>query len=175
MKNKYSFIKRIFALVLTLALMMSLCSCIDFEKDIDEYESPYSIDAGIYIYQDKITIERYELYDLVYVNCDIEYEDFETIQLLEGFIKRFTSVDGMIIMEFYDKWYTFDAKNYQGENPFDYLTEYEDDTKLREVYKDFTYFDWQTGIYHKSEEYIEENQLSDSFKTTKRFDLVVDF
>ena len=170
MYTKLFLAKRIFAVVLVITVLMSLCSCVDFEKDIDEYESVFNMDGGLYIYQDKIAIDRFELYDSVYAYTDIGDDCYETTYLLEGFIKRFISVDGMVIIEFYDKWYTFDANNYQGENPFDYLTEYEDDTKLREMYEDFTYFDWQTGFIHKSEEYIRENQLSTEFKTTTRFD-----
>ena len=175
MNKKGGFMKRILAVVLMTALLMSLCSCIDFEKDIDEYEVIAWMDTATYTYQDKISIERFELYDTVYAHCNIDGDCYERINLLEGFIKRFISIDGMIIIEFYDKWYTFDAKNYQGENPFDYLTEYEDDTKLREMYEDFTYFDWKTGDLQKSEEYIRENQLSNEFKTTIRFEPIEDF
>ncbi|MBQ7965475.1 MAG: hypothetical protein IJ331_05250, partial [Ruminococcus sp.] len=117
MKNK------LLASVLVLCVILSGCGL--FTTKDGDTEWVYVRDADIYVYCDDVMLNMFELHDTleIDINPDEEQEDWRW--LLQGFIKRFTYTDdGILLIEFYDKWYTFDVKNYEPENMYFDLKEY---------------------------------------------------
>lgn len=161
MKNK------LLASVLIICVILSGCGL--FTAKDGDTERVYARDADIYVYCDDVMLNMFELHDTleIDINPDEEQEDWRW--LLQGFIKRFTYTDdGILLIEFYDKWYTFDVKNYEPENMYFDLKEFSSN-ELKEVYPDLDSYEWNCGRYERNDVSIKENGWYDGFKSTIPF------
>ena len=152
---------KLLALVLMICIVFSGCGLFPFGEE----GYVCSIDTDRYIYSDDVAINLFELHDTLEI--DVNPDDEEDWRwLLQGFIKRFAYTDdGILIIEFYDMWYTFDAKNYEPENKSFDLKEYNLD-ELKEVYPDLSLYEWKVGRYERNDENIKKNKWYNGFKTT---------
>ncbi|MBQ8539057.1 MAG: hypothetical protein IJ433_05345 [Ruminococcus sp.] len=155
---------KLLASVLIISVILSGCGL--FTKKGSDMEWLYARDADIYIYCDEVMINMFELHDTLEIDVNPDDEEEDWRWLVQGFIKRFAySDDGILIMEFYDKWYTFDVKNYDSKNKSFDLKEYSS-AELEAVYPDLESYEWKVGRYERNDENIKKNQWHNGFKTT---------
>lgn len=159
--------KRLFVLFLILCIFIFGCTLLISKES--ELERPYARDADVYVYCENVMINNYQLYDTLEIKVISEGENNNWRCLLEGFIKKFSYVDGILIIEFYDRWYTFDVENYDINNISYNLQEYETLEQLKTIYPNLESFEWKTGRYERTEENIIEFGWSESFKVTKSY------
>ena len=155
---------KLLALVLMICIVFSGCSLLTGKNG--DVEWVYARDADIYIYCDDVMVNMFELHDTLEIDVNPDDDEEDWRWLIQGFIKRYTYTDdGILIIEFYDKWYTFDVKNYEPENRSFDLKEYNLE-ELKEVYPDLSLLEWRTGRYERNDENIKKNQWGNGFKTT---------
>ncbi len=155
---------RLLALILMICVVFSGCTFFPFRDRDVEYL--YSIDTDTYIFCGDVNISIFTLNDTLEIDVDPDDEKQDWRWLLQGFIKRFTYVDGMLIIEYYDKWYTFDVENYEPENKCFDLKEYETVDQLKEIYPDLESYEWMNGRYERNDESIKINGWYEGFKET---------
>lgn len=154
--------KSLIPLLLILAL---LSSCV-LTNILDDEEYVYSIDHDAYIYCDDVKVCMFEGQDTLEIDVDPDYKEEEWRWLLEGSIKRFTYTHGVLIIEYHDKWYTFDVKSFEPENMYFDLKEYETIDQLKEIYPDLESFKWKYVRYERAENGIIVNGGYREYKDT---------
>ena len=150
--------------VLLLIIGIFFLGCVLFLFKDEEYV--YSIDHDAYIYCGDVTVCMFEGRDTLEIDVDPDYKEENWRWLLEGSIKRFTYSDGVLIIEYHDKWYTFDVKNYEPENMCFDLKEYETIDQLIEIYPNLESFKWKYGRYERTENGIIVNGGYREYKDT---------
>lgn len=157
--------KKCLSALLFICIILSGCGLLS-TKDGD-VECVYARDAEIYIYCNDVMINNFELHDTLEIDINPDDEEEDWRWLLQGFIKRFAYTDdGILIIEFYDKWYTFDVEGYEADNKCFDLKEYETADQLKEIYPDLESFEWKVGRYERNDENIKDNQWYNGFKIT---------
>ncbi len=156
--------KKLLASVLIICVILSGCGL--FTTKDGDAEWVYARDADIYVYCDDVMLNMFELHDTLEIDINPDDEEEDWRWLLQGFIKRFTYTDdGILLIEFYDKWYTFDVKNYEPENMCFDLKEYGLD-ELKVLYPDLSLYEWKVGRYERNDSSIKENEWHEGFKVT---------
>ncbi len=151
-------------------LCMSLSGCF-FSNLIndDGYTHDSWLDTDTFQFSNKVEIARTKVSDTLDVNLKPERKEGYWIQILQGYIKRFAYDDGILLIEFYDKWYTINVKDYVA-GTLDYkLEEYSKEAEVRLVYPKFDSLAWELGSFSRK-----EKELLDEYKTTKYFEWKLD-
>ena len=150
--------------LLWICVILFVCVLLIPVFDAEEYV--YSIDHDTYIYRDDVMVTLFEGQDTLEIDVDPSRRKENWRWLLEGSIKRFAYSDGVLIIEYHDKWYTFDVKNYEPENMYFDLKEYETVEELKEIYPDLESFKWKYVRYERTENGIIVNGGYREYKDT---------
>ena len=128
------------------------------------------LDVDSYRYSDKIDVVGTHVDDYVQINYSSDKNNPDWEWILQGYIRRFTYHDGILYMEFYDKWFTFNVTNYEpGSSDYE-LKQYDSEEDVRKDCNDFDDLTWETVIPVKDDKMIKENNLSEDYKTTSVYE-----
>lgn len=126
-------------------------------------------DTDLYRYHNKVEVCMTDISDTLELNSSSDPKDNSRwLQIAHGYIKRFAYDNGMLYIEFYDKWFVFNVADYTA-GSFDYdLQQYDSEKDVRMVCDRFDNLEWETGEFEKNDETIKD--LPEEYKTTTVFE-----